>query len=183
MDLEGRLRKLNAYDVSFEIKQGYYHVALRYCDGWNVLDVDNPAIYVQEKNGVHHYIAEADSVGLDDIFNCIDATIEYNIDLQMKIELFKEKTCKLQELFSTEDYDTLKTIEFKVTRKKPSEKKEKETKKTKAKAKKPKASAKRTKKDITAQGEPQPDTSVPDYDSAEEIVEAKDGYIEELERK
>lgn len=191
MDWENRLKKLNAYDVSFEIKQGYYHIALKYDDGWSVLDSDNENIYIQEKNGFHHYIASVDNVKMEDLFNIIDTTIEYNLDLQKKLILFKEKTEELQEIFSNEDYETLKTIEFKITKKeakkktvKKPKKKTQEKPKRNTTKKKPKTEIQETKdtaKEIVENGLNHVQTT--DYDENDEVVVMSNDYFEELERK
>lgn len=191
MDWENRLKKLNAYDVSFEIKQGYYHIALKYDDGWSVLDSDNENIYIQEKNGFHHYIASVDNVKMDDLFNIIDATIEYNLDLQKKLILFREKTEELQEIFSNEDYETLKTIEFKITKKeakkktvKKPKKKTQEKPKRNTTKKKPKTEIQETKdtaKEIVENDLNHIETT--DYDKNDDVVVMSNDYFEELERK
>ena len=84
-DLENRLKKLSDYDVGFEIKQGYYHISIAFDKDWEVLLPDNENIYVENRNGVHHYIAPTDAVTIAEMFKTVDATIEYNIDLQKKI--------------------------------------------------------------------------------------------------
>ena len=128
MNWEEKLRKLSEYDIAFEIKQGYYHISLRYQDNWNVIMPENENIYVEQRDKICHYIASTDYVTIDEIFKLIDNTIEYNTDLEMKLELFKEKVGKLQELFSTESYKKLKTIEFVFSKqKKTNKKKPKET--------------------------------------------------------
>ena len=191
MDWENRLKKLNDYDVSFEIKQGYYHIALKYDDGWSILDSDNENIYIQEKNGFHHYIASVDNVKMDDLFNIIDATIEYNLDLQKKLILFREKTEELQEIFSNEDYETLKTIEFKITKKetkkktvKKPKKKTQEKPKRNTTKKKPKTEIQETKdkaKEIVENDLNHIETT--DYDKNDDVVVMSNDYFEELERK
>ena len=191
MDWENRLKKLNGYNVSFEIKQGYYHIALQYDESWAILDSDNENIYIQEKNGVHHYIASTESVKIEDLFNLIDSTIEYNLDLQKKLILFRQKTEELQEIFSKEDYDTLKTIEFKFTKKsvqkkttkKPKKKTNEKPKKTRTKSKQktevPKVEE--TNEEIVKNQLNQIET--PDYDKNDEVVIMNNEYFEELERK
>ena len=84
MEWEKRLKELNGYNISFEIKQGYYHIALTFDDGWNILTPENEFIYVEERNNVYHYIASTDNVKIEDMFNAIDATIDFNMDLQKK---------------------------------------------------------------------------------------------------
>lgn len=117
MDWEKHLKDLGEYGITFEIKQGYYHISLKYNKDWEVILPDNECIYLEERNGVCHYIASVDSVSIDDIFKTIDNTICYNKDLQKKLELFKKKTEELQEIFAKESLDVLGTIEFKYGKK------------------------------------------------------------------
>lgn len=189
MDLENRLRKLNAFNISFEIKQGYYHIALEFNDGWDVIMPENESIYVQQKNGFYHYVALIDNVKLEDIFSAIDNTIDYNIDLEKKLQLFKQKTEELQKIFANEDYETLQTLEFKLGEKQELKKiikkaktaaKEKTTKKTRAK----KTTKKEEKPTVVEEviEEPKKEEII-DYDREEEIVTMpNNGFIEELER-
>jgi hypothetical protein len=189
MDWENRLKQLNGYDISFEIKQGYYHIAIVYENGWDILSPENESIYLEERNGVYHYIAAIDSVKIEDIFNVIDATIEYNMDLQKKLILFKEKTEELQTLFANEDLETLQTIQFtfnkQETKKKTkksktkTEKKEKTSKKTKGKSKKTEKEETKPTETVT---EETSENTTPYYDEADEIVTMGDNYMEELER-
>ena len=197
MDWEKRIKELSNYDISFEIKQGYYHIAIKYDEGWNILSPENESIYLEERDGIYHYIASTDSVKIEDIFNVIDSTIEYNLDLQKKLILFKQKTEELQQLFSNEDYDVLQTIEFtlkkkkeikKTTKKTKSkvDKKEKVAKKTKVKKEKKKVSVDET-KTLETENETSNEfleiTSVdaPNYDN-EEVITMKEP-LEELERE
>lgn len=185
MDWEKRLKELNGYNISFEIKQGYYHIALVFEDGWNILTPDNDSIYVEERNGLYHYIASIDNVKIEDMFNAIDETIEYNMDLQKKLILFKQKTQELQELFATEDYEKLQTIEFTFKKKQ-----EKVSKRTKSKSETKEKTAKKTRtKKVKKEEKPKEENTeevvnnvIPDYDANDEIVTMNNNYIEELER-
>jgi hypothetical protein len=112
-DWENRLKELSDYDIGFEIKQGYYHISIVFDEKWEVLEPDNESIYVEKRNGVYHYIAPSDSVTIAEMFKTVDATIEYNMDLQKKLILFKKKTEELQEIFAKETLEVLETIEFK----------------------------------------------------------------------
>lgn len=195
MDWEKRLEELSGYDISFEIKQGYYHVALVYDEGWDILSPSNELVYVEERNGVYHYIGEIGKIKMEDIFNSIESTIEYNMDLQRKLILFKEKTEELQELFATEDLEKLKKIKFifmedieekNVKKKKTTTKKEKVAKKEKQ----PKKTTKKTKKEekkteITNESEEKAEIIMHEgfYDNNDDVVTMSDNYFEELERK
>ena len=187
MDLENKLRKLNAFNISFEIKQGYYHIALEFNDGWDVIMPENESIYVQQKNGFYHYIALIDNVKLEDIFSAIDNTIDYNIDLEKKLQLFKQKTEELQKIFANEDYETLQTLEFKLGEKQELKKiikraktttKDKTPKKTRTKK-----TSKKEEKQLEEIKENLTKIESVDYDKEEEVVTmSNNGFIEELER-
>jgi hypothetical protein len=58
----------------------------------------------------------------------IDETIEYNRELELKVELFRNKMAELQEIFAQESLDVLNTLEFKIKKKKEKMKKEKNIK-------------------------------------------------------
>ena len=112
-DWENRLKELSDYNIGFEIKQGYYHISIVFDEKWEVLEPDNESIYVEKRNGVYHYIAPSDSVTIAEMFKTVDTTIDYNIDLQKKLLLFRKKTEELQEIFANESLEVLETIEFK----------------------------------------------------------------------
>lgn len=170
MNWEDKIKELSNYNIAFEIREGYYHISIIFQDGWDVILPESENIYVEKRNDAYHYIASIDTVNLNDIFACIESTIDYNKDLERKLELFKEKTIELQEIFSNESYDKLKTIEFTFPKEKKKTKKKKETK-TENIVEKEKS------EEITAQ----PTNKT--YDTKEEVVIMKDGeYLEELEK-
>ena len=128
---------------------------------------------------------------MEDLFNLIDATIEYNLDLQKKLILFKEKTEELQEIFSNEDYETLKTIEFKITKKEAKKKTVKKTKK-KIQEKTKKNTVKKRQKTETKESKDTTEEIIEnnlnqiettDYDKNDDVVVMSNDYFEELERK
>lgn len=202
MDFEKSLKDLSCYNISFEIKEGYYHVSLVFKENWEIVS-DNDLISIVNRNGRTHYIGATDSVTIDDIFKLINSTIDYNTDLELKLELFKETTQKLQELFANEKLEVLKTIQFKVTRKK--EKAKTETPKKEVKTKK-KTTGKKTRmtKKIKEQNKLPKEEEVTEetvdntlisenniydehysdlpYEEEDDIVTMEDGYMEEAER-
>jgi len=202
MDFEKSLKDLSCYNISFEIKEGYYHVSLVFKENWEIVS-DNDLISIVNRNGRTHYIGATDSVTIDDIFKLINSTIDYNTDLELKLELFKETTQKLQELFANEKLEVLKTIQFKVTRKK--EKAKTETPKKEVKTKKKTTGKKtRTTKKIKEQNKLPKEEEVTEetvdntlisenniydehysdlpYEEEDDIVTMEDGYMEEAER-
>lgn len=181
MSLESRLMNLKDFDVRFEIKRGYYHIAVKFKDGWKIITPEDDAILVKQKNEIVHYIASVDNINIIDIFDAIDSTIKYNTDLEKKLELFKEKTEELQRIFANEEYEALKKLEFYIH--KP-EKPKKTQKKKSTKTEKPKKSKKATKKSIEKEEAKEIVEETGEYyDENQETITSNGEFIEELERK
>ena len=196
-DWENRLKELSGYDIGFEIKQGYYHISIVFDENWEILEPDNESIYVEKRNGVYHYIAPADSVTIAEMFKTVDATIDYNMDLQRKLLLFKKKTEELQEIFANESLEVLETIEFKYGLKKKEQQKKKRGRKPKKQEEESKklteeyynALKELEKEEDTENKENEVQETKPlnedngYIDNDEEVVMAQDGFFEELERE
>lgn len=190
-DLEKRLKELSGYNIGFEIKQGYYHISIVFDENWNVLESDNESIYIEERNGMYHYIASVDSVTIADMFKIVDMTIDYNIDLQKKMLLFKKKTEELQNIFANETLEVLETIEFKYglnQQEQPKKKRGRKPKKQMEESKKLTEDLKETEEVIENKENEIQETKPLNEDSGyidndDEVVMAQDGFFEELERE
>lgn len=190
-DLEKRLKELSGYNIGFEIKQGYYHISIVFDENWNVLESDNESIYIEERNGMYHYIASVDSVTIADMFKIVDMTIDYNIDLQKKMLLFKKKTEELQNIFANETLEVLETIEFKYGLNQQEQTKKKRGRKPKKQmeeSKKLTEDLKETEEVIENKENEIQETKPLNEDSGyidndDEVVIAQDGFFEELKRE
>ena len=190
-DLEKRLKELSGYNIGFEIKQGYYHISIVFDENWNVLESDNESIYIEERNGMYHYIASVDSVTIADMFKIVDMTIDYNIDLQKKMLLFKKKTEELQNIFANETLEVLETIEFKYglnQQEQPKKKRGRKPKKQEEESKNLTEELKEKEEVIENKENEIKETKPLNEDSGyidndEEVVMAQDGFFEELERE
>ena len=196
-DWENRLKELSGYDIGFEIKQGYYHISIVFDEKWEVLEPDNESIYVEKRNGVYHYIAPSDSVTIAEMFKTVDTTIDYNMDLQKKLLLFRKKTEELQEIFANESLEVLETIEFKYGLKKKEQPKKKRGRKSKKQEEESKKLTEECyndlneleKEEVTENKENEIQETKPlnedngYIDNEEEVVVAQDGFFEELERE
>ena len=188
---ENRLKELSGYDSGFEIKQGYYHISIVFDENWEVLEPDNESIYVEKRNGVYHYIASAESVTITEMFKIIDATIDYNMDLQKKLLLFKKKTEELKEIFANESLEVLETIEFKYGLKQQEQPKKKRGRKPKKQEEESKNLTEelKEKEEVIENKENEIKETKPlnedsgYIDNDEEVVMAQDGFFEELERE
>ena len=190
-DLEKRLKELSGYNIGFEIKQGYYHISIVFDENWNVLESYNESIYIEERNGMYHYIASVDSVTIADMFKIVDMTIDYNIDLQKKMLLFKKKTEELQNIFANETLEVLETIEFKYglnQQEQPKKKRGRKPKKQMEESKKLTEDLKETEEVIENKENEIQETKPLNEDSGyidndDEVVIAQDGFFEELKRE
>lgn len=134
MNLQDIMVKLAEYSVGCRIMDGYFLINITYDCNWNVIPPENEKIEFAQKNGVSYYMAMINEVSFEEVFNSIKETIDYNIDLQKKVNLFKSKVDELQEIFAKEDLETLRTITFeygpkKKEKRKYVKKKDKEEKK------------------------------------------------------
>ena len=189
-DWENKLKEVSGYDIGFEIKQGYYHISIVFDEDWNILEPDNESIYVEKRNGVYHYIAPADNVTIAEMFKTVDTTIDYNMDLQKKLLLFKKKTEELQEIFANETLEVLETIEFKYGLKKKEQPKKKRGRKPKKEEEESKNLTEELKEEEVTENKEneiqETETLNEDngyIDNEDEVVMAQDGFFEELERE
>lgn len=118
MNLQDMMMKLAGYSVGCRIMDGYFLINITYDETWNVIPPENDKIEFAQKNGVTYYMALINEVTFDEVFKSIKETIDYNIDLQKKVTLFKAKVDELQEIFAKEDLETLRTITFEYGKKK-----------------------------------------------------------------
>ena len=118
MNLQDIMVKLAEYSVGCRIMDGYFLINITYNENWNVIPPENDKIEFAQKNGVSYYMAMINEVSFEEVFNSIKETIDYNIDLQKKVNLFKAKVDELQEIFAKEDLETLRTVTFEYNKKK-----------------------------------------------------------------
>lgn len=127
MDLQEKLIELSEYGVSFNVANDNFVIKIKYNDNWTIIqpDGDDIAFYRDENvNSVYYYVAPI-TTSIDKIFAAIDETIDYNRELELKVQLFKVKMTELQEIFTHESLEVLNTLEFKFKKKREKLKKDK----------------------------------------------------------
>lgn len=112
MNLQDILMKLSAYSVGCRILNGNFLINIIYDDGWKVIPPENEKIEFEQRGNITYYAASLNEVSFDDVFESIKETIDYNIDLQRKVTLYKAKVDELQEIFANESLEKLRTITF-----------------------------------------------------------------------
>ena len=118
MTLQDSLKEFAPYNIDIKMIQGWLIVGMTYKKSWQILKPLNELIEQRENDDRIYYCAPMNQVDADDVFVSIRDTINYNIDMEKKVELFQIKVNELQNIFSELDYEELVTIEFKYKKKK-----------------------------------------------------------------
>ena len=124
MTLQDSLKEFAPYNIDIKMIQGWLIVGMTYKKSWQILKPLNELIEQRENDDRIFYCAPLNQVDADDVFSSIRDTINYNIDMEKKVELFQVKVNELQNIFSELDYEELVTIEFKYKKKKKTNKKQ-----------------------------------------------------------
>lgn len=124
MTLQDSLKEFAPYNIDIKMIQGWLIVGMTYKKSWQILKPLNELIEQRENNDRIYYCAPMNQVDADDVFASIRDTINYNIDMEKKVELFQVKVNELQNIFSELDYEELVTVEFKYKKKKKTNKKQ-----------------------------------------------------------
>ena len=124
MTLQDSLKEFAPYNIDIKMMQGWLIVGMTYKKSWQILKPLNELIEQRENDDRIFYCAPLNQVDADDVFSSIRDTINYNIDMEKKVELFQVKVNELQNIFSELDYEELVTVEFKYKKKKKANKKQ-----------------------------------------------------------
>ena len=124
MTLQDSLKEFAPYNIDIKMIQGWLIVGMTYKKSWQILKPLNELIEQRENDDRIFYCASLNQVDADDVFSSIRDTINYNIDMEKKVELFQVKVNELQNIFSELDYEELVTVEFKYKKKKKANKKQ-----------------------------------------------------------
>ena len=122
MSLNEQLIRLSSYKINFNIYEGTVIISLEYPKDWTVLQVNSNDIQTTSENGRQFYWVPLQT-DVEKVFELIDETIEYNKAIEAKSELFKQKIDEMRKIFLEEDLQTLRTMEFKMKKKKLPKKK------------------------------------------------------------
>lgn len=122
MSLNEQLIRLSSYKINFNIYEGTVIISLEYPKDWTVLEINSSDIQTTSENGRQFYWVPL-QMDVEKVFELIDETIEYNKDIEAKSELFKQKIDEMRKIFLEEDLQTLRTMEFKMKKKKLPKKK------------------------------------------------------------
>lgn len=122
MTLNEQLIRLSSYKINFNIYEGTVIISLEYPKDWTILEINSSDIQTTSENGRQFYWVPL-QMDVEKVFELIDETIEYNKDIEAKSELFKQKIDEMRKIFLEEDLQTLRTMEFKMKKKKLPKKK------------------------------------------------------------
>ena len=116
--LEEKLDKLKDIWTSIEIIDGKYVVSAKFPENYNVYDSEDKAIKVIDDTAGETrkfwYVAQVDSISINDIIDFINATVNANIEAIKRVVLYESKIKELQELFNNDkmSYNDLEKLSF-----------------------------------------------------------------------
>lgn len=120
MNLQEHLLKLSEYNIGLNIYEKNFVIQIYYPNGWIITKPEvKDIIFTQDKNdsNLYYYIAPV-SVNINSILDIIYDVINYNKELEEKVTLFKSKIEELKIIFDKERLSVLKTLEFRMKKKK-----------------------------------------------------------------
>lgn len=114
MNLQEKIISLSEYKLGFNIYSGHTIINVTYPKEWSVIKPENQEItFAQDEVNTETYFYSAPiTFDIKNIFDCIETTIEFNKEMEKKIQLFQEKQKELQNIFIEESYETLETLTF-----------------------------------------------------------------------
>lgn len=130
MNIKERIEKLGTYFNSMNIAadNNIIYVRVQFPKGWGCSEVTEYNFNVKsvkdEIPGYFYFFADLD-VGFDKVFDAIEYNINFNEEAQEKVTLLREKIEELKTIFENEDISVLKTLEFKIKKKKNNTRKQK----------------------------------------------------------
>lgn len=124
MNLQEKIISLSEYKLGFNIYSGHTIINVTYPKEWSVIKPENQEItFAQDEVNTETYFYSAPiTFDMNNIFEIIEATIEFNKEMEKKILLFQEKQKELQNIFIEESYETLETLTFSFKKKRKSQK-------------------------------------------------------------
>jgi hypothetical protein len=120
MNLQEKIIALSEYSLGFNIYGGHTIINITYPKEWSVIKPDNQQIaFAQDEVNTETYFYSAPiTFNINEIFDCIESTIEFNKEMEKKIKLFQEKQKELESIFIEESYETLLGLTFTYKKKK-----------------------------------------------------------------
>ncbi len=122
--MKERIEKIKQYFRGFEISDGIAFISVVFPKKWQI---PNPEILKEmfnvktvaseEKNGTY-FFTEIDN-GVLTVFDAVDFTVEFNVNIEKKSQLLMEKVEELKNIFAEKPIEVLRTIQFKYIEKQP----------------------------------------------------------------
>lgn len=127
MGIKERIEKLGSFFISMNLsaENNIIYVLVNFPKSWGCSEITEHNFnvkYVRDEMPGQFYFFANMEIGFDKIFDAIEYNIAFNQDAEAKVNLLREKINELKDIFETEDIETLKTLEFKLKKKKTKKK-------------------------------------------------------------
>jgi hypothetical protein len=115
MDISKRIEKVNKYFHQFNVYNGMGVLIMNFPERWNNNDYKELCgkfeVVVQQKNKSLYFFNDI-SKGTDRLFDAVEAVIDFNVQIEKKADLFREKTNELKNLFEEYPYEKLVDLSY-----------------------------------------------------------------------
>lgn len=124
--MQNRINNIIEYFRGFNIADGIAYIHVTFPKTWqlpnnNILNNEFKTSVASDNTGIYFFTKYENGINI--VFDAVEFTIDFNKDLEEKTSLFKDKVSELKELFMQEKLDVLKTLQFKLNKKKTAKKK------------------------------------------------------------
>lgn len=116
MKIQDRIKNNAEYFRSIEMAGLYPIVRVWFPEKWGVFPSKDERIKItrsEDTANEWYYYTTDETVGLDDMFDLMEQTINVNLSAIAKVELLKVKIEELKHVFSEESLEKLQTLTFK----------------------------------------------------------------------
>lgn len=112
-----KILSLSKYNICLRTYNDNLIVNVTYPESWQIIEPSNETVKVMRDDkdkSTYYYVAPVDKEEecLTNVVTTIEETIQYNRELQEKVELLNAKITELSAIFAERDIEDLRTLEF-----------------------------------------------------------------------
>lgn len=151
MELQDRINNNIQYFKSVEVQNGVLMLRVTLKKGWGIVEYKDERLKAVKSDQADLYFFYGkieDKVTIDELFDYFEYVVKFNLDIEDKKQLFKQKHDELITLFSERELEDLKTLSFVLECDKPKRGRKKKIEKEEEKVIKEKESTENTETNV-----------------------------------